>query len=77
MEHHTVGTQKIKSFGVAPLVMCSVRTLNQSTRGFDEQRERGHSTTPHAAKKVISELVGHWQNLEGLPMRCNVGWALG
>jgi hypothetical protein len=77
MQKHAVRTQKIESLGVATLVMCSVRTLNQSTPGFDEQCERSHSTTPHAAKKVISELVGHWQNLEGLPMMCNVGWTPG
>jgi hypothetical protein len=76
MEQHTTCTQKIKSFGIAPLVERPVRTLNQSTHGLDDQSERGHATTADAAKKVISEL-GHWRNLEGLPMRCNAGWALG
>jgi hypothetical protein len=42
---------------------------------LDDQSERGHATTADAAKKVISKL-GHWRNLEGLPMRCNAGWAL-
>jgi hypothetical protein len=76
MEKHTIRTQKIKSFAVAPLVKRAVRTLNQSTPSLDDQSERGHSTTTDAAKKVISDL-GHWQNLEGLSMRCNVNWALG
>jgi hypothetical protein len=43
---------------------------------LDDQSERGHATTADTAKKVISEL-GHLRNLEGLPMRCNAGWALG
>jgi hypothetical protein len=43
---------------------------------LDNQSERGHATTADAAKKVIFHL-GHWRNLEGLPMGCNVGWALG
>jgi hypothetical protein len=43
---------------------------------LDDQSERGHATTANAAKKVIFQL-GHWRNLEGLPMRCNAGWALG
>jgi len=53
-----------------------VRTLNPSTPGLDDQSERGHAATANAAEKVISEL-GHRRNLEGLPMRCNSGWALG
>jgi hypothetical protein len=76
MEQHTTSTQKIKSLAIAPLVERPVRTLNQSTPGLDDQSERGHATTADAAKKVISEL-GHWRNLEGLPMRCNAGWTLG
>jgi hypothetical protein len=43
---------------------------------LDDQSERGHATTADAAKKVISKL-GHWPNLEGLPMGCNAGWAIG
>jgi hypothetical protein len=58
MEQHTTCTQKIKSFGIAPLVERPVRTFNQSTPGLDDQSERGHATTANAAKKVISEL-GH------------------
>jgi hypothetical protein len=76
MEQHTTCTQKIKSFGIAPLVERTVGTLNPSTPRLDDQSERGHATTANAAEKVISEL-GHWRNLEGLPMRCNAGWALG
>jgi hypothetical protein len=76
MEQHTACAEKIKSFGIAPLVERSVRTLNQSAPGLNDQSERGHATTADTAKKVISE-SRHWQNLEGLPMRCNAGWALG
>ena len=68
--------QIIKSFGIAPLVEGPVRTLNPSAAGLDDQSKRGHATTANAAKKVIFQL-GHWRNLEGLPMRCNAGWALG
>jgi hypothetical protein len=70
------GLVKIKSFGIAPLVERTVGTLNPSTPRLDDQSERGHATTANAAEKVISEL-GHWRNLEGLPMRCNAGCALG
>lgn len=76
MKQHTTCTQKIKSFGIAPLVERPVRTLNPSTPGLDNQSERGHATTADATKKVIFQL-GHWRNLEGLPMGCNAGWALG
>jgi hypothetical protein len=76
MEQHTTRTQKIKSFGIAPLVERPVRTLNSSTTGLDDQSEWRHSTTANAAKKVIFQL-GHWRNLEGLLMRCNAGRALG
>ena len=76
MKQHATCTQKIKSLGIAPLVERSVRTLNQSTFGLDDQGERGHATTADAAKKVISKL-GHWRNLEGLPMGCNAGWTIG
>ena len=76
MKQHATCTQKIKSLGIAPLVERPVRTLNQSTFGLDDQSERGHATTADAAKKVISKL-GHWRNLEGLPMGCNAGWAIG
>jgi hypothetical protein len=76
MEQHTTCTQKIESFGIAPLVERPIRTLNPSTASLNDQSERGHATTAHAAKKVIFQL-GHWQNLEGLPMRCNAGWSLG
>jgi hypothetical protein len=74
MEQHTTRTQEIKSFGIASLVERPVRTLNLSTPGLDDQSERSHATTADAAKKVISAF-GHWQNLEGLPMGCNAGWA--
>jgi hypothetical protein len=76
MEQHTARPQKIESFGIATLIERAVRTLNQSTPGFDDQGERGHATTADAAKKVISEL-GHRRNLEGSPMRCNAGWTFG
>jgi hypothetical protein len=76
MEQHTTCTQKFKSFGISPLVERPVRSLNPSTPGLDDQSERSHATTADTAKKVIFEL-GHRQNLKGLPMRCNAGWALG
>ena len=76
MKQHATCTQKIKSFGIASLVERTVGTLNQSAPGLDDQSEWGHATTADAAKKVIS-MLGHWRNLEGLPMRCNAGWALG
>jgi hypothetical protein len=76
MKQHTTCAQKIKSFGIAPLIERPVRTLNESAPGPDDQSERGHATTADAAKKVISEL-GHWLNLEELPMWGNAGWALG
>jgi hypothetical protein len=76
MEQHTMCTQKIKSFGIAPLIERPVRTLNPSTPGLDDQSERGHAATANAAEKVISEL-GHSRNLVRLPMRCNSSWALG
>src|SRR5262249_8096628 len=75
MKQHTACAQEIKSFRITPLVESPIRTLNQPTPGLDDQSERGHATTANATKKVISEL-GHWRNLEGLPMRCNAGWAL-
>jgi hypothetical protein len=76
MKQHTTRTQKIKSFGIAPLVERAVRTLNPSTPGFDDQSEGGHATTADAAEKVISKL-GHRRNLHALPMKCNEGEALG
>jgi hypothetical protein len=75
MEQHATCTQKIKSFGIAPLVKRPVRTLNPSAPGLDDQGERGHAATTDAAEKVISK-VRHWRNLEGLLMRCNAGQAI-
>src|SRR5262249_20862828 len=76
MEQPTTCAQKIKSFGIAPMVKRPVKPLNQPPPRLDDQSKRGHATTADAAKKVVSE-SRHWRNLEGLPMGCNAGWALG
>jgi hypothetical protein len=55
MKQHAARTQKIESFAIAPLIERPVRTLNQSSPRLDDQSERGHATTAHAAKKVVSE----------------------
>ena len=68
IKQHTTCTQKIKSFGIAPLVERPVRTFNPSTPSLDNQSERGHATTADAEKSNLS-VVGHWRNLEGLPIR--------
>src|SRR5262249_41460123 len=62
MKQHPASTQKIKSFGIAPLGKRPVGTLDSSTPGLDDQRERGQAATPAAAKKVIFQL-GHRRNL--------------
>jgi hypothetical protein len=62
MEQHATRTQKIKSFGIAPLVERAVRTLNPTAPGLDDQSKGGHPTTADAAEKVISKL-GHRRNL--------------
>src|SRR5262249_49926411 len=76
MEPHATCTQKIESFGIAPLVERAVRTLDPSPPGLDDKGEGGNATTADAAKKIISE-SGHRRNLQALPMRCNAGGALG
>ena len=55
MKQHPMCTQKIKFFGIAPLVERSVRTLYPSAPGLDDQGERGHAATADAAEKVISK----------------------
>ena len=55
MKQHPACTQKIKFFGIAPLVKRSVRTFYPSAPGLDDQGERGHAATADAAKKVISK----------------------
>jgi hypothetical protein len=76
MKQHPTCTQKVKSFGVAPLVKRAVRTLHPSAPGLDDQGEGGHATTADAAKKVISK-SGRRRNLQALPMTCNLGGAIG
>ena len=52
-EQHTTCRQKIKSFGIAPLVERPVRTLNPSTPGLDNQSGRGSCHYRRRRKKVI------------------------
>src|SRR5262245_40422002 len=70
MKQRPACTQEIKSFGVASLCKCAVRTLDPAAPGLDDQGERCHATTADATKKVISRL-GHRRNLQASPMRCN------
>ena len=51
MKQHTACTQKIKSFGIAPLVERPVRTLDQSAPGLDDQSERVMPLPPTPQKK--------------------------
>ena len=74
MQEHAACTQEIESPAIAPLVKRPVGAFNQPTCGLNDESERSHATTADAAKKVIFSL-GHWRNLEGLPLRCNAGWA--
>ena len=62
MKQHPTSTQKIKSFGIAPLVKRPVGTLDPTAPGLNDQSERGHAATADAAKKVIFKL-GHRRNL--------------
>src|SRR6516165_10230328 len=66
MEQQAARTQKIKPFGVTPLVERAVRTLDPSPLGPDDQSEWGHAAAADAAKKIVPrhgpKLTGRFQS---------------